>query len=143
MPQAVASALDAVYRPDWGRIVAALIRLFGAFDGAEEAAQEAFAAAVDQWPASGVPEFPRAWIIQTARHKAVDRMRRQGRFQEKLESYVVSGFARTSEEPNYDTAEIPDHRPRFTFPLCHPALALESQFALTLRTLCGLDTDEI
>src|SRR6266851_1534913 len=143
MPQDVTSALDAVYRSDWGRIVAALIRLFGDFDAAEEAAQEAFAAAVDQWPASGVPEFPRAWIIQTARHKAIDRMRRQGRFQEKLESYVVSGFARTSEEPNYDTDEIPDDRLRLIFTCCHPALALESQVALTLRTLCGLDTDEI
>jgi len=143
MPQDVTSALDALYRSDWGRIVAALIRLFGDFDAAEDAAQEAFAAAVDQWPTSGVPEFPRAWIIQTARHKAIDRMRRQGRFQEKLESYVVSGFGRTSEEPNYDTEEIPDDRLRLIFTCCHPALALESQIALTLRTLCGLDTDEI
>jgi RNA polymerase sigma-70 factor (ECF subfamily) len=143
MPQDATSALDAVYRSDWGRIVAALIRLFGDFDAAEEAAQEAFAAAVDQWPASGVPEFPRAWIIQTARHKAIDRMRRQGRFQEKLESYVVSGFGRTSEEPNYDTEEIPDDRLRLIFTCCHPALAPEAQVALTLRTLCGLDTDEI
>jgi RNA polymerase sigma-70 factor, ECF subfamily len=143
MPPDVTSALDAVYRSDWGRIVAALIRLFGDFDAAEEAAQEAFAAAVDQWPESGVPEFPRAWIIQTARHKAIDRLRRQGRFQEKLESYVVSGFGRTSEEPNYDTEEIPDDRLRLIFTCCHPALALESQVALTLRTLCGLETDEI
>ncbi len=143
MPQDVTSALDAVYRSDWGRIVAALIRLFGDFDAAEEAAQEAFAAAVDQWPASGVPEFPRAWIIQTARHKAIDRIRRQARFQEKLESYVVSGFGRTSEELNYDTEEIPDDRLRLIFTCCHPALALEAQVALTLRTLCGLDTQEI
>src|ERR1700687_4409308 len=143
MPQDVASALDAVYRSDWGRIVAALIRLFGDFEAAEEAAQEAFAAAVDQWPPSGVPKFPRAWITQTARHKAIDRMRRQGRFQEKLESYVASGFVRTSEEPNYDTEEIPDDRLRLIFTCCHPALAPEAQVALTLRTLCGLDTDEI
>src|SRR5713101_1223480 len=143
MPQDVTSALDAVYRSDWGRIVAALIRLFGDFDAAEDAAQEAFAAAVDQWPTSGVPEFPRAWIIQTARHKAIDRMRRQGRFQEKLESYVVSGFVRTSEEPNYDTEEIPDDRLRLIFTCCHPALAPEAQVALTLKTLCGLETDEI
>jgi len=143
MPQDVTSALDAVYRSDWGRIVAALIRLFGDFDAAEEAAQEAFAVAVDQWPRSGVPEFPRAWIIQTARHKAIDRMRRQARFQEKLESYVVSGFGETSEEPNYDTEEIPDDRLRLIFTCCHPALALDAQVALTLRTLCGLDTDEI
>jgi RNA polymerase sigma-70 factor (ECF subfamily) len=144
MPQQdVTSALDAVYRSDWGRIVAALIRLFGDFDAAEEAAQEAFAAAVDQWPVSGVPEFPRAWIIQTARYKTIDRLRRQTSFQEKLESYVVSGFGRTSEEPNYDTEEIPDDRLRLIFTCCHPALALEAQVALTLRTLCGLDNDEI
>jgi RNA polymerase sigma-70 factor (ECF subfamily) len=135
--------LDALYRSDWGRIVATLIRLFGDFDAAEEAAQEAFAAAVDQWPVSGVPEFPRAWIIQTARHKLIDRLRRQGRFQEKLDSYVVSGFAPASEDPNYDTEEIPDDRLRLIFTCCHPALALESQVALTLRTLCGLDTEEI
>ena len=143
MPQDVTSALDALYRSGWGRIVATLIRLFGDFEAAEEAAQEAFAAAVEQWPTSGVPEFPRAWIIQTARHKAIDRMRRQGRFQEKLESYVVSGFSPTSEEPNYDTEEIPDDRLRLIFTCCHPAIALESQVALTLRALCGLDTDEI
>src|SRR3984893_18383326 len=143
MPQDVTSALDAVYRSDWGRIVAALIRLFGDFDAAEEAAQEAFAAAVEQWPASGVPEFPRAWIIQTARHKAIDRMRRQGRFQEKLESYIVSGLGRTSEEPNYNPEEIPDDRLRLIFTCCHPALALEPQVALALRTLCGLGTEEI
>jgi DNA-directed RNA polymerase specialized sigma24 family protein len=129
MPKDVTSALDAVYRSEWGRIVAALIRLFGDFDVAEEAAQEAFAAAVDQWPTSGVPEFPRAWIIQTARHKTIDRLRRQTRFQEKQESYAVSGFGRTSEEPNYDTEEIPDDRLRLIFTCCHPALAPEAQVA--------------
>src|SRR2546428_14082606 len=127
MPQDVTSALDAVYRSDWGRIVAALIRLFGDFDAAEEAAQEAFAVAVDQWPRSGVPEFPRAWIIQTARNKAIDRIRRQARFQEKLESYVMTGLGQTSEEPNYDTEEIPDDRLRLIFTCCHPALALYAQ----------------
>src|SRR6267154_1189426 len=139
----VASSLEALYRSDWGRIVAALIRLFGDFDAAEEAAQEAFAAAVNQWPASGVPEFPRAWIIQTARNKAIDRIRRQGRLREKLDSYLVSGSARTSQEPHYDAEEIPDDRLRLIFTCCHPALALDAQVALTLRTLCGLDTDEI
>src|SRR6202021_2622740 len=73
----------------------------------------------------------------------IDRLRRQTRFQEKQESYVVSGFGRTSEEPNYDTEEIPDDRLRLIFTCCHPALAPEAQVALTLRTLCGLDTDEI
>jgi RNA polymerase sigma-70 factor (ECF subfamily) len=143
MPLDAAAAVDSVYRSDWGRIVAALIGLVGDFDLAEEAAQEAFAAAVDQWPVSGVPEFPRAWIIQTARHKAIDRIRRKARFEEKLESYATSGLVRTIEEPDYDSSEIPDDRLRLIFTCCHPALALEAQVALTLRTLCGLETNEI
>ena len=110
---------------------------------AEEAAQEAFAAAVDQWREDGVPDSPPAWIIQTARHKAIDRLRRQTRFQEKVESYAASGLIQTIEEPNYDASEIPDDRLRLIFTCCHPALALEAQVALTLRTLGGLQTDEI
>jgi len=137
------AAIEDVYRSDWGRIVATLIRLVGDFDLAEEVAQEAFAAAVDQWPASGIPEFPRAWIIQTARHKAIDRIRRRARFEEKLESYATSGLVRAIEEPDYDTNDIPDDRLRLIFTCCHPALAPEAQVALTLRTLCGLETDEI
>ena len=136
-------AVEEVYRSDWGRIVAALIGLVGDFDLAEESAQEAFTAAVDQWRESGVPEFPRAWIIQTARNKAIDRIRRKVRFEEKLETYAKSGMVRESEEPNYDTSEIPDDRLRLIFTCCHPALALDAQVALTLRTLCGLETDEI
>jgi RNA polymerase sigma-70 factor (ECF subfamily) len=138
-----ASAVEEVYRADWGRIVATLIRLFGDFDLAEECAQEAFAAAVDQWRDSGVPDMPRAWIVQTAKHKAIDRIRRKGRYAEKLESYVVSGLVRASEEPEYDTGEIPDDRLRLIFTCCHPAIAPEAQVGLTLRTLCGLETDEI
>ena len=137
------AAVEEVYRSDWGRIVATLIGLVGAFDLAEEAAQEAFAAAVDQWRVSGVPEFPRAWIVQTARHKAIDRIRRNARFEEKLESYANSGAVRTIEEPDYEKSEIPDDRLRLIFTCCHPALAPEAQVALTLRTLCGLETDEI
>jgi RNA polymerase sigma-70 factor (ECF subfamily) len=135
--------IDAVYRSDWGRIVATLIRLVGDFDVAEEAAQEAFAAAVNDWPASGVPESPRAWIIQTARHKAIDRIRRQARFAEKLQSYATSAPTPAIEEPDYDSGEIPDDRLRLIFTCCHPALAAEAQVALTLRTLGGLETDEI
>jgi RNA polymerase sigma-70 factor, ECF subfamily len=138
-----ALAVEEVYRSDWGRIVATLIRLFGDFDLAEECAQEAFAAAVDQWRESGVPEVPRAWIIQTAKHKAIDRIRRQGSYAQKLESYAVSGMVRAAEEPNYGNGEIPDDRLRLIFTCCHPALAPEAQVALTLRTLCGLETDEI
>ena len=137
------AAVESVYRSDWGRIVATLIRLFGDFEVAEEAAQEAFAVAVDQWRESGVPEFPRAWIIQTARHKAIDRIRRRSRFEEKLESYAASPLTRTVEEPEYFTDEIPDDRLRLIFTCCHPALSHEAQVALTLRTLGGLETDEI
>ena len=137
------AAVETVYRSDWGRIVATLIRLFGDFEMAEEAAQEAFAAAVDQWRDAGVPEFPRAWIIQTARHKVIDRLRRRTRFEEKLESYAASPLTRTIDEPEYFTDEIPDDRLRLIFTCCHPALAHEAQVALTLRTLGGLETDEI
>lgn len=143
MSQDAAAALEAVYRSEWGRIVATLIRLVGDFDLAEESAQEAFTAAIDQWQQDGVPEFPRAWIIQTARHKAIDRIRRQANFAQKLESYTESGFVREAEEPNYETGEIPDDRLRLIFTCCHPALALDAQVALTLRTLCGLETEEI
>jgi RNA polymerase sigma-70 factor (ECF subfamily) len=136
-------AIDNVYRSDWGRIVAALIRLFGDFDLAEEVAQEAFAAAVDQWRFSGIPENPRAWLIQAARYKAIDRIRRKARFAEKLESYKASESIQDVKEPDVDTNEIPDDRLRLMFTCCHPALAFEAQVALTLRTLCGLETDEI
>src|SRR5437773_2797818 len=137
------TAVADLYHSDWGRIVATLIGHFGDFEVAEEAAQEAFAAAVHQWRDDGVPEFPRAWIVQTAKHKAIDRIRRQTRFKEKLESYANSGLTPTVEEPNYDTDEIPDDRLRLIFTCCHPALAPDAQVALTLRTLGGLQTDEI
>jgi RNA polymerase sigma-70 factor, ECF subfamily len=143
MLQEAGTAIDAVYRSDWGRIVASLIQLIGDFDVAEEAAQEAFTAAVNQWPVSGVPEFPRAWIIQTARHKAIDRIRRRSRLEEKLESYAASGLIPTTVEPDYDSSEIPDDRLRLIFTCCHPALSHEGQVALTLRMLGGLETDEI
>jgi len=143
MPQDAAQAVEAVYRSDWGRIVATLIGITRDFDMAEESAQEAFTAAVDQWPAVGIPDNPRAWIIQTARHKAIDRIRRQSLHREKLESYVAEGYVRDVEEPDYDSGQIPDDRLRLIFTCCHPALASEAQVALTLRTLCGLETDEI
>ena len=136
------AAVDLVYRSDWGRIVATLIRLVGDFDVAEEAAQEAFATAVDQWPVSGVPDVPRAWIIQTARHKAIDRIRRRARFDEKLDAYA-SELTPIVEEPDYDPDQILDDRLRLIFTCCHPSLSLEAQVALTLRTLGGLETDEI
>jgi RNA polymerase sigma-70 factor (ECF subfamily) len=137
------AAVDAVHRADWGRIVATLIRLVGDFDVAEEAAQEAFTRAVEQWPVSGVPDFPRAWIIQTARHKAIDRIRRRTRFAEKMEAQVAAGLIDTVEVPSLEPDEIADDRLRLIFTCCHPALALEAQVALTLRTLGGLETNEI
>src|SRR5206468_11179687 len=114
-------AIDTVYRSDWGRIVATLIRLVGDFDLAEESAQEAFAAAVDQWRVSGIPEFPRAWIIQTARHKAIDRIRRRTRFAEKLDAYTAAAASLTVEAPEFDPGDIPDDGIPLTFTRCHPA----------------------
>src|SRR5579872_5514125 len=99
------AAVDAVYRSEWSRIVATLIRLFNDFDVAEEAAQEAFAAAIEQWKTSGIPEFPRAWIIQTARHKAIDRIRRQANLAQKIEE--LGPQAEPSQETDYGALEIP------------------------------------
>jgi RNA polymerase sigma-70 factor, ECF subfamily len=132
-----------VYRSDWGRIVATLIRQFGDFELAEDAAQEAFTAAVDQWRTEGVPDSPRAWIIQTAKHKAIDRLRRQTRLKEKLEADPDFASEPIVEAPTLDFGEIPDDRLRLIFTCCHPAISLEAQVALTLRTLGGLQTDEI
>jgi RNA polymerase sigma-70 factor (ECF subfamily) len=136
--------LEQLYRDEFGRIVASLIRLLGDFDLAEESAQEAFATAVEQWPREGTPQNPRAWIIGTARHKAIDRIRRQARFASRRDELIrmIEG------EAGADEAEImgdgvPDERLRLIFTCCHPALATEAQVALSLRTLCGLTTDEI
>ena len=136
------AAVQATYKSDWGRIVATLIKTFGDFDLAEDAAQEAFAAAVNQWRVEGIPDSPPAWIIQTARHKVIDRLRRQTNLQQKLESYSYE-LPVTAEQPELNLGEIPDDRLRLIFTCCHPALAPEAQVALTLRTLCGLETDEI
>lgn len=139
----VAQAIAALYRTEWGRIVAILIRLVGDFDVAEEAAQAAFTAAVNQWESDGIPDRPRAWIIRTARYKAIDRLRRRTKLTEKLEWYAASGLIPSTEEPTYDSDEIGDDRLRLIFTCCHPALATETQVALTLRMLGGLETDEI
>src|SRR5256885_2255124 len=101
-------AVETLYRNDWGRIVAALIRLVGDFEVAEEAAQEAFAAAVDQWRTAGVPEFPRAWIIQTARNKAIDVIRRRALFNEKVSVQIAAEMSQATQVPDYDPNEIPD-----------------------------------
>ena len=140
-PEAVV-VVEALYRSDWGRIVATLIRLLRDFDLAEEYAQEAFTAALQQWPVNGIPQFPRAWIIQAARHRAIDRLRRQTLFTEKIQAQLIRDLTAVS-EPEEQPGEIGDERLRLIFTCCHPALAPEAQVALTLRTLCGLETDEI
>lgn len=145
MPHAVqaAAAVEEVYRAEWGRILATLIGLLGDFDLAEEYAQEAFTTALNQWPVDGVPENPRAWIIQTARHKAIDRLRRQTLFAEKIQPQLARDYTGFTPAKEYESGEISDDRLRLIFTCCHPALAAEVQVALTLRTLCGLETDEI
>jgi RNA polymerase sigma-70 factor, ECF subfamily len=143
MPVDTAKAVEELYRSDWGRIVAILIKLFGDFELAEEYAQEAFTAALSQWTATGVPEFPRAWIIQTARHKAIDRLRRTALFDEKIQPQLAKEQNLLADEPQFEAGEIPDERLRLIFTCCHPAIAPDAQIALTLRTLCGLETDEI
>ncbi len=137
----VHGAVDALYRNEWGRIVATLIRLVGDFDVAEEAAAQAFEAALDQWGDSGVPEHPRAWLIQAARNRAIDRIRRQRNFEQKVEELALVSEASLGAPDDPDT--IPDDRLRLIFTCCHPAIALEARVALTLRTLCGLETEEI
>jgi RNA polymerase sigma-70 factor, ECF subfamily len=139
----VTQAINTVYRAEWGRITAISVRLVGDFDIAEEAAQEAFAAAVTQWQSAGIPELPRAWMIRTARYKAIDCLRRRSKLTEKLEWYATSGLIPSSENLSYEDDEIPDDRLRLIFTCCHPALTIETQVALTLRMLGGLETDEI
>jgi RNA polymerase sigma-70 factor (ECF subfamily) len=143
MLEDAAVAVEQLYLSDWARIVATLISLLGDFELAEEYAQEAFAAALVQWPVSGVPTLPRAWIVQTARNKATDRLRRQTVFSEKIEAQLIHDAAATVAHPGDELGEIPDERLRLIFTCCHPALATEAQVALTLRTLCGLETEEI
>ena len=140
------SAIERLFHEEFGRILATVIRLVGDLELAEEATQDAFAAALAQWPRDGVPTNPRAWVVSTARHKAIDRMRRHGRLTEKLNE--LGGIPREHEdsaiaqEAEAESA-VPDERLRLIFTCCHPALAPEAQVALSLRTLCGLSTEEI
>lgn len=141
MADEVDAVVSATYRSDWGRILATMIRRTGDFSLAEEATQEAFEAALARWRQDGVPEHPRAWLVQTARNIAIDRIRRNKVLAAKLETYAAD-LERELPEPALPT-EIPDDRLRLLFTCCHPALALEAQVALTLRTLVGLETEEI
>jgi RNA polymerase sigma-70 factor (ECF subfamily) len=137
----VSEHVGRIYRDEWGPLLATLIRLVGDFSAAEEIAQEAFAAALQQWPNEGVPRSPRAWLIQTARHKAVDMLRRRSRVEKRHRELLLD--ADRTAETQEDSLMAHDDQLRLIFTCCHPALARESQVALTLRTLCGLTTEEI
>ena len=138
-----AAGIERFYREEFGRVLATLIRVLGDFDLAEDAAQDAFASAVEQWPRDGLPENPRAWIIGVARHKAIDRLRKQGRFNDRREELIRMAES-VGDDGESDTASaLPDERLRLIFTCCHPALADDARVALSLRTLCGLTTEEI
>jgi RNA polymerase sigma-70 factor, ECF subfamily len=136
----ITEQIEQVYRSESRAVLATLIRLLGDFDLAEEAVNEAFRAAVEQWPGSGLPQNPRAWLVSAGRFKAIDNLRRQKRF----EAYdPVRHEAATQPEEEPDTGGVADDRLRLVFTCCHPALAPDAQVALTLREVCGLTTEEI
>ena len=135
----VVAILEQAFRDQWGRVLAALIGFLGDFDLAEEAAQEAFAIAAERWPRDGVPANPGAWLVTTARNRAIDRIRRDRTLAAKTRLLEVPEAA----EDTVDETTFPDERLELVFTCCHPALATDAQVALTLRTLGGLTTDEI
>ena len=143
--------IEEIFRSEHGRILATLIRLLGDMDTAEEAVQDAFAVALEQWPVAGMPANPVAWLVSTGRHKAIDRLRRGARFVQKhdeIAKHLELSTPRSAavSAPLSDQDEetpVPEDRLRLIFTCCHPALATEAQVALTLRTLGGLSTDGI
>jgi len=135
----VVAVLEQTFRDRWGYVLAALIGFLGDFDLAEEAAQEAFAVAAERWPRDGVPSDPGAWLVTTARNRAIDRVRRNRTLAEKTRALEVP----TATEDSVDETTFPDERLELIFTCCHPALATDAQVALTLRTLGGLTTPEI
>jgi RNA polymerase sigma-70 factor (ECF subfamily) len=143
VPEHLSTTIETLYRSESGRVLATLVRLLGDLDLAEEAMHEAFAAALESWPQTGVPDNPRPWLISTARFKAIDGMRRRARFDGAQRDLALHMEARINEAPLNDGAEIEDDRLRLIFTCCHPALPPEGQVALTLREICGLTTEEI
>ena len=138
-----AAAVAAAFQDEWGKVVATLIGMTGDWDLAEECAQEAFAQALDRWPGDGVPRSPGAWLTTVARNRALDRLRRRADEKTKLEQVAVLSRATEGADGVYDESGVPDDRLRLMFTCCHPALPLEAQVALTLRTLAGLTTAEV
>jgi RNA polymerase sigma-70 factor, ECF subfamily len=139
VPAPPAPELERVFRAEYGRAVAVLTRVFGDLDVAEEAVQEAFAAAVRRWPATGPPPSPAGWIITTARNRAIDRLRREASREDR---HAQAALLHARDQPAEEGA-VGDDRLRLIFTCCHPALALETRVALTLRLLGGLSTAEI
>jgi RNA polymerase sigma-70 factor, ECF subfamily len=139
----VVTILDQTFRDEWGRVLATLIGLLGDFDLAEEAAQEAFAIAAERWPRDGHPTNPRAWLVTTARNRAVDRVRREQTLTAKTRLLLAEESRRPAGEDTVDATRFPDERLELIFTCCHPALGIDARVALTLRTLGGLTTDEI
>jgi RNA polymerase sigma-70 factor, ECF subfamily len=140
--------VEQVFRDEWGRVLACLIGYFGDFDLAEEAAAEAFAAAAQRWPSDGTPDNPGAWLVTTARHRGIDRLRRDRVLAAKLRLLAAEpsgqeGAEGKEGEDDVAPTAIPDERLELIFMCCHPALALEAQVALTLRAAAGLSTEEI
>jgi RNA polymerase sigma-70 factor (ECF subfamily) len=139
----VQQTVNAVYVAESRRVLATLIRLLGDFEAAEEALQDAFRAALEQWPRDGVPANPRAWLVSAGRFKAIDAMRRRARFDQLDESTAAEQIAGRDAAAWADEESVEDDRLRLVFTCCHPALAPDGQIALTLREVCGLTTEEI
>lgn len=134
--------LEQTFREDWGRVLASLVGFLGDIERAEEAAQDAFAIAAERWPREGAPANPTGWLIATARNRAIDRIRRERTLATKTQQLERELRDRTEDEMD-ETASFPDERLELIFTCCHPALALDAQVGLTLRTLGGLSTEEI
>jgi RNA polymerase sigma-70 factor, ECF subfamily len=139
----VQETVSAVYLSDSRRVLATLIRLLGDFDVAEEALQDAFRAALEQWPKEGVPANPRAWLVSAGRFKAIDGLRRRAKFDQLDEEGAAEEFAVDDTAAWADEESVEDDRLRLIFTCCHPTLAADAQVALTLREVCGLTTEEI
>jgi RNA polymerase sigma-70 factor (ECF subfamily) len=135
--------VDYVYRHEAGRVLATLIRLVGDFELAEDASQEAFTAAVEQWPRTGIPANPRAWLVNVGRNKAIDRLRRQALFRTKRDSIEAETELASIGPAEDDEDAIGDDMLRLVFTCCHPALNIETQVGLTLRAVCGLETHAV
>lgn len=140
-PPSIESLLENIYRRESRRVLATLIRLLGDFDLAEEALQDAFGAALTQWPATGIPDNPRAWLVSAGRFKAIDQLRRRSRFDAAQDLIADELYA--DWDDGVQDEDIEDDRLRLIFTCCHPSLSTDTRVALTLREVCGLRTEEV